>query len=34
MSQIDRANLSPNQLSVEKLIKDQNFTWKVGSSGP
>lgn len=30
MGQIDPSTLTPSQLSVEKLIKEQNFTWKVG----
>ena len=27
--QIDPNTLTPSQLSVEKLIKEQNFNWKV-----
>lgn len=29
MGQVDHDTLTPTQLSVEKLIKEQNFTWKV-----
>lgn len=29
MTQVDPASFSQQQLSVEKLIKEQNFTWKV-----
>lgn len=32
MGQVDRSTLTPNQITVEKLIKEQNFTWKVCSS--
>lgn len=28
MTQMDRSTFTPQQLSVEKLIKEQNFTWK------
>ncbi len=29
MTQVDHSTFTPQQLSVEKLIKEQNFTWKV-----
>lgn len=29
MTQMDHSTFTPQQLSVEKLIKEQNFTWKV-----
>lgn len=29
MTQMDRSTFTPQQLAVEKLIKEQNFTWKV-----
>lgn len=34
MGNIDRANLTDKQLSVEKLIKEQNFNWKVKEFSP
>lgn len=29
MGQIDPSTLTPSQFAVEKLIKEQNFNWKV-----
>lgn len=29
MTQVDHSSFTPQQLAVEKLIKEQNFTWKV-----
>lgn len=29
MTQVDHSSFTPQQVSVEKLIKEQNFTWKV-----
>ena len=29
MGHVDPNTFTPQQLSVEKLIKDQNFNWKV-----
>lgn len=29
MTQMDHSTFTPQQLAVEKLIKEQNFTWKV-----
>lgn len=34
MTQVDHSTFTPQQLSVEKLIKEQNFTWKVWYRGP
>lgn len=30
MGQMDADGLTPSQEAVEKLIKEQNFNWKVG----
>ena len=32
MGHVDRNTFTPQQLSVEKLIKEQNFNWKVTSN--
>lgn len=32
MGNVDRNDLTPNQLAVESLIKDQNFTWKASDA--
>lgn len=32
MGNADPGSLTPSQLSVEKLIKEQNFTWKVSTA--
>lgn len=29
MTQVDHSSFTAQQVSVEKLIKEQNFTWKV-----